>query len=89
LPGSPLPEGRRRSSRGTAIVVVGADPAILNPDVTVGAPDLLAACMLYDGLVRFAEGFRIVPSLGRSWEISPDGLTCTFHRPPRGATASR
>ena len=54
---------------GTAIVVIGADPAILNPDVTVGAPDVLTGCMLYDGLVRFAEGFQIVPSLasrGRS-----------------------
>jgi peptide/nickel transport system substrate-binding protein len=64
---------------GTAIVVIGADPAILNPDVTVGAPDVLAGCMLYDGLVRFAEGFRIVPSLAKSWEIAPDGLTYTFH----------
>jgi peptide/nickel transport system substrate-binding protein len=64
---------------GTAIVVIGADPAILNPNVTVGAPDLLTGCMLYDGLVRFAEGFRIVPSLAKSWEITPDGLTYTFH----------
>ena len=64
---------------GTAIVVIGADPAILNPDVTVGVPDVLTGCMLYDGLVRFAEGFRIVPSLAMSWEIAPDGLTYTFH----------
>ncbi len=64
---------------GTAIVVVGADPATLNPDVTVGAPDLLTGCMLYDGLVRFAEGFRIVPALAKSWEIAPDGLTYTLH----------
>ena len=64
---------------GTAIVVIGADPAILNPNVTVGAPDVLTGCMLYDGLVRFAEGFHIVPSLAKSWEIAPDGLTYTFH----------
>jgi peptide/nickel transport system substrate-binding protein len=64
---------------GTAIVVIGADPAILNPNVTVGAPDVLTGCMLYDGLVRFAEGFQIVPSLAKSWEIAPDGLTYTFH----------
>jgi peptide/nickel transport system substrate-binding protein len=64
---------------GTAIVVIGADPAILNPNVTVGAPDVLTGCMLYDGLVRFAEGFHIVPSLAKSWEIAPDGLTYSFH----------
>lgn len=64
---------------GTAIIVIGADPATLNPDVTVGAPDLLTGCILYDALVRFEEGFRIVPSLAKSWEIAPDGLTYTFH----------
>src|SRR5262245_44854830 len=64
---------------GTAIVVVGADPATLNPDVSVGVPDVLTGCRIYDGLVRFAEGFRIVPSLAKSWDISPDGLTYTFH----------
>src|SRR3981081_4173447 len=68
---------RRRG--GTAIVVLGPDPAILNPNVTVGAPDIFTGCMLYDGLVRFAEGFHIVPSLAKSWEIAPDGLTYTFH----------
>ena len=40
---------------GTAIVVIGADPAILNPNVTVGAPDVLTGCMLYDGLVRYYD----------------------------------
>jgi peptide/nickel transport system substrate-binding protein len=64
---------------GSAIVVIGADPAILNPNVTVGVPDVLTGCMLYDGLVRFAEGFRIVPSLAKRWEIGADGLTYTFH----------
>lgn len=67
---------------GTAIAVVGADPATLNPNVSVGVPDVLTGCMLYDGLVRFAEGFRIVPSLAKSWEIASDGLTYTFHLNP-------
>src|SRR5262245_12250968 len=35
--------------------------------------------MLYDGLVRCAEGFRIVPSLAKGWEIGTDDLTYTFH----------
>ena len=64
---------------GTAIAVVGADPAVLNPNISVGAPDVFAGCILYDALVRFGEGFRIVPSLAKSWEVAPDGLTYTFH----------
>ena len=63
---------------GTAVVALGSDPAGLNPDITVGVPDVFTGCILYDGLVRFAEGFKIVPSLARSWTISPDALTYTF-----------
>ena len=58
---------------GTAILVVGADPATLNPNVSVGVPDVLTGCILNDGLVRFASGFKVVPSLAKSWTISPDG----------------
>jgi hypothetical protein len=43
--------------------VIGADG--LNPNVTVGVPDVLTGCMLHDVLVRFAERFRIVPSLAK------------------------
>ena len=64
---------------GTAIAVLGADPAVLNPDISVGVPDIFTGCVLYDALVRFGEDFKIVPSLAKSWEISPDGLTYTFH----------
>ncbi len=67
---------------GTAILVVGADPATLNPNVSVGVPDVLTGCLLNDGLVRFASGFKVVPSLAKSWTISPDGLTYTFNLNP-------
>ena len=63
---------------GTAIAVLApirrADPA-----VSVGVPDIFTGCILYDALVRFGEGFKIVPGLAKSWEIAPDGLTYTFH----------
>ena len=44
---------------GTAIAALGSDPGGLNPNITVGVPDVFAGCILYDGLVRFAEGFKI------------------------------
>jgi peptide/nickel transport system substrate-binding protein len=64
---------------GTAIAALGADPAVLNPDISVGVPDVFTGCIVYDALVRFGEDFKIVPSLAKSWEISEDGLTYTFH----------
>jgi peptide/nickel transport system substrate-binding protein len=63
---------------GTAIMALGAEPASLSPDTTNSVPDVDASCLIYDGLVRFAPGFKIVPGLAKSWTISPDGLTYTF-----------
>ena len=64
---------------GTAVTVLGADPAVLNPGISVGVPDVFVGCILYDSLIRFGKNFEIVPNLARSWEISKDGLTYTFH----------
>ena len=64
---------------GTAITALGADPAVLNPDISIGVPDTFVGCILYDALIRFGKDFEILPSLAKSWEIAPDGLTYTFH----------
>jgi peptide/nickel transport system substrate-binding protein len=64
---------------GTMVAVIGADPAVLTPSITVGAPDLFVGCMIYEGLIRYGEGFKIMPELAKSWDISSDGLTYTFH----------
>lgn len=36
---------------------------------------------LYNGLTKLnpSDGYRPMPDLARSWEVSPDGLTYTFH----------
>jgi peptide/nickel transport system substrate-binding protein len=39
-------------------------------------------CQMYNGLVRrnLVDGLRtIIPDLAQSWDVSPDGLTYTFH----------
>jgi peptide/nickel transport system substrate-binding protein len=64
---------------GTAVMVIGTDPLSLSPDTTNSVPDVDTGCLLYDGLIRFKTGFGIVPSLAKSWDITKDGLTYTFH----------
>lgn len=64
---------------GTLIIGNGDEPRVLAPNFSANVPDVMVGCMLYDGLVRFAPGFEIVPGLAKSWEISPDGLDYTFH----------
>lgn len=63
---------------GTAVAVLGSEPASLSPDTTNSVPDVGVGCLIYDGLVRFKPGFEIVPGLAKSWTISPDGLTYKF-----------
>jgi peptide/nickel transport system substrate-binding protein len=65
--------------RGGAIVLaLGADAAVINPSISIGVPDLLTGCIVYEGLIRFGKGFQIVPALAKSWTISDDQLTYRF-----------
>ena len=65
---------------GTAVTVLGADPADPQPRRHASAcPTSSPAACVYDALVRFGKNFEIVPNLAKSWEISADGLTYTFH----------
>ena len=55
------------------------DPRSMDPALSTDVPTGRAVAYLFDGLTRFTSDARIVPGLAKSWEISPDGLTYTFH----------
>jgi peptide/nickel transport system substrate-binding protein len=69
-------------------LVVGIPENITNPDpVTLGAAgygDIKAVNNnLNEGIVHFKTGtVDLEPCLAKSWDISPDGLTYTFHLRP-------
>ena len=67
---------------GTLVIGNGDEPRVLAANFNANVPDVMVGCMVYDGLVRFAPGFEIVPGLATSWEISPDGLVYTMHLDP-------
>ncbi|MBD0417385.1 ABC transporter substrate-binding protein [Oryzicola mucosus] len=67
---------------GTAIIGLGAEPQGFNSALTSATPDALSGCMIYEGLVTTANDNgveTIQPLLAKSWEVSGDGLTYTFH----------
>ncbi len=53
------------------------DPALVQDGDTI---DLLQ--QLFEGLVQWSPDNKIVPCLAEKWDISPNGLTYTFHLRP-------
>ena len=59
---------------------LAADPETIDPALATGQPDGRAVHILFEGLTR--EDPRTLeprPGQAERWEISPDGLTYTFH----------
>src|SRR5687768_12298223 len=57
-----------------------SDPGIMNPVAEVAWLQIQRMC--FNGLIDYDEQANIVPGLATSWEISPDGMTYTFHLHP-------
>ncbi|HYD52638.1 MAG TPA: ABC transporter substrate-binding protein, partial [Gemmatimonadaceae bacterium] len=55
------------------------DPRSLDPALSTDVPTGRAVGYLFDGLTRFTPDARVEPALAERWEVSPDGLTYTFH----------
>ncbi|MBP6507980.1 MAG: peptide ABC transporter substrate-binding protein [Opitutaceae bacterium] len=58
----------------------GIEPATLDPHINTGSAESAILSEIYEPLIeRGADGLALVPAAAGSWDISPDGLTYTFH----------
>jgi ABC-type transport system substrate-binding protein len=55
------------------------DPRSLDPALSTDVPTGRAVAYVFDGLTRFTPDAKVVPGLARAWDVSPDGITYTFH----------
>ncbi|MBN2108030.1 MAG: peptide-binding protein, partial [Deltaproteobacteria bacterium] len=62
-------------------LVVGAigEPSILIPMLASDSASHDVSGLCYNGLVKYDTDLTIIGDLARSWEISADGLSITFH----------
>lgn len=69
------------SRRGGSLVVCQpAEPPGLDPTAnTAAAIDRVVFANIYEGLIKVESDGGFVPGLATSWDVSPDGLTYTFH----------
>ncbi|MEA3132942.1 MAG: peptide/nickel transport system substrate-binding protein, partial [Gammaproteobacteria bacterium] len=65
---------------GSATIGMQLEPPILDPTANPAAAISEALYgNVFEGLVKFAADGSVLPQLAESWDISPDGLTYTFH----------
>jgi peptide/nickel transport system substrate-binding protein len=65
---------------GDAIVVGSiGEPSTLIPLLASDSASHDVAGLIYNGLVRYDKNLRLEGELARSWDVSQDGLTITFH----------
>ena len=55
------------------------DPRSMDPALSTDVPTGRAVSYVFDGLTRFTPDAKVVPGLAKSWDVSPDGITYTFH----------
>ncbi len=72
--------GQVTSTKTKAIIGIIQEPTSMDP--TADATASIATCLLgnlYEGLIRLDGTGKIVPNLAKSWDVSSDGTTVTFH----------
>jgi oligopeptide transport system substrate-binding protein len=70
----------RGNREGVLHYSVGSEPSDLDPHVVTSLAEARIIPALFEPLVSFDPAdLHPVPALAESWEISPDGLTYTFH----------
>ncbi|MFB5188834.1 ABC transporter substrate-binding protein [Alicyclobacillus fastidiosus] len=67
------------SQTGTLSVGLQADPATLDPALSSALVDRQVMANIYDTLFALTPDGKIVPDLVKTYEVSQDGKTYTFH----------
>lgn len=71
-----MPTSQKNSEKLT--LAWGEDFGDINPH-RYNPDQFVIQDMVYEGLVRYGDNGKIEPALAKSWEISEDGKTYTFH----------
>ena len=64
---------------GTLIYANNSGPGALDPQMSASLVELEVIAHLYENLVAMGGNFTAKPMLAKSWDISEDGKTFTFH----------
>ena len=69
-----------QSAKDTLTYAQGAEPRGLDPALVDDGESAKVTCNIYEGLLKYdKDSTKVEPSLAKSWDVSTDGLTYTFH----------
>ena len=58
----------------------GTEPETVDPHKATGVPEWHIMIAMFQGLTAHdTRTLKVIPGMAKSWEISPDGMTYTFH----------
>jgi peptide/nickel transport system substrate-binding protein len=80
--GAQTASGETPKRGGTLQVVVTPEPPMLMQGLNQNGPTNMIAGNIYESLLRYDAKLNPMPSLAKSWEISPDQTVYTFHLQP-------
>lgn len=80
--GVPAPRPVPVSITETYTEAIVGKPVWINPLLAVSQADRDLVSLVFSGLTRVDAYGQPAPDLAESWEVSPDGLTYTFHLRP-------
>lgn len=73
-------ESKEAKANETLIFAQGAEPRGLDPALVDDAESGKVIFVIYEGLLKYAsDSTKVEPSLAKSWDVSPDGLSYTFY----------
>jgi peptide/nickel transport system substrate-binding protein len=64
---------------GTLIITTTPEPSIITNALSSAPTTNEVGTKIFDGLLEYDMKLRPIPSLAKSWDVSPDGKTVTFH----------
>jgi peptide/nickel transport system substrate-binding protein len=79
LPSKPRDPAAPPAKGDSLIVGTIGEPSNLIPLLASDSSSHDVAGLVYNGLVKYDKNLQLVGDLAESWEVSPDGLTITFH----------
>lgn len=73
-------EGSAPQASDTLIYAQGSEPRGLDPALVDDGESAKVMSNIYEGLLKYdKDSTKVLPSLAKSWDVSTDGLTYTFH----------